>query len=129
MKRIFRLFLVSSLTLCLMATTVICCCIGPVVMSHFHKAAMCNHCQDQNPNNHSSNPAGACQHQLTSAELPPGQIIAFSKDLGSPFPSPNFLDRHITTLPPPSSLVYPPGSPPLGISFTPLYLRTFNLRV
>jgi len=129
MKKIFNLSIASLLAVSLSVATVICCCIAPSVMAHFHQSAMCSHCPDQNSSSNAPNPAGTCQQQLTSAELSHGQTMVFSHAPGSPFSAPIFLGKHITTLPPPSSLVYPPGSPPLGISLTPLYLRTFNLRV
>jgi hypothetical protein len=129
MKRAFKLLIASFLAASLSVATVVCCCIAPAVMAHFHKAAVCSHCHGQNSNDGSSNPAATCRYQLLNAELTYGRTITFSNSTGSPLPSPIFLDKHITTLPPPANLIYPPGSPPLGISFTPLYLRTFNLRV
>lgn len=126
MKKALKLFIASLLTVSLAVATVVCCCVAPAVMAHFHKVAMCSHCHHQNPNNHPSNPAGDCRHQSLNAELSHKQIIAFSNNLGSSFPAPIFLEKHITTLPPPSSLVYPPGSPPLGSSLTPLYLQNLQ---
>ena len=129
MKRIINLSIVSLLTVSLGVATVVCCCIAPSVATLFHKSMVCGHCQDQNSRNNPANPAAACQQQLTSAELSHGQTILFSHAPGRAFSAQIFFDKHITTLPPPSSLVYPPGSPPLDISLAPLYLRTFNLRI
>ena len=129
MRKIFNLFIASLLTVSLGVATVVCCCIAPSVMAHIHKTAMCSHCPDQGSQSHPVNPAGACQQQLTSAELLHSQTISFDHVLGKLFQAPIFFDNHITTIPPPTSLAYPPGSPPSGISFTPLYLRTFNLRI
>ena len=128
MKRIFKFSIASLLAMCLAVATVVCCCIAPAVMAHFHKAAVCSHCPDQNSHSNFPNPAGACQNQLTSAEFSHGQTISTPNVSAQPFPAPVFLNHH-TVLSPVLSLAYPPGSPPLGISFTPLYLRTFNLRV
>ena len=128
MKRIFKFSIASLLAMCLAVATVVCCCIAPTVMAHFHKVAMCSHCPDQSSQGNSSNPAGACRNQLTSAEFLHGQTISTPNVSAQPFPAPVFLNHH-TVLSPALSLAYPPGSPPLGISFIPLYLRTFNLRV
>ena len=128
MKRIFKFSIASLLAMCLAVATVVCCCIAPAVMAHFHKAAVCSHCPDQSPQGNSSNPAAACRNQLTSADSFHGQTISTPNVSTQPFPASVFLNHH-TVLSPALSLAYPPGSPPLGISFIPLYLRTFNLRV
>ncbi len=129
MKSILKFSIASLLAICLTVATVVCCCVRPAVMAHFHKAAMCSHCTDQNSKSHSSNPAGACQQQLTNAEFSNGQTISPPKISLLPSPAPFFLNNHHTILLPTLFLAYPPGSSPPGISFTPLYLRTFNLRV
>ena len=129
MKRIFKFSIASLLAMCLAVATVVCCCIGSGVMAHFHKAAACSHCPDQNSHGNSSNPAGTCPNQLTSAEFLHGQAISTPNVSTQHFPAPVFLNHHHVILSPALSLAYPPGSPPLGISFIPLYLRTFNLRV
>ncbi len=129
MKRIFKFSIASLLVICLGVATVVCCCISPVVMAHFHKVAICSHCPDQNSHGNSSNPAGTCQKQLTNAEFSHGQTISPPKVSLLPFPAPIFLNNHHTILSPTLFSAYPPGSSPPGISFTPLYLRTFNLRV
>jgi hypothetical protein len=128
MKRIFKFSIASLLAMCLAVATVVCCCIAPAVTAHFHKVAMCSHCPDQSSQGNSSNPAGVCRNQLTSAEFLHGQTISTPNVSAQSFPAPVFLNHH-TVLSPALSLAYPPGSPPLGISFIPLYLRTFNLRV
>ncbi len=129
MKKVLKLFIASLLTVSLGVATVICCCIAPVVMAHFHKAAMCSHCHDQNSNDHSSNPAGTCQQQLTSAEFSHVPTISSPVVSADSFPVSVFLNNHQIALTQSLLLAYPPGGPPLGISLTPLYLRTFNLRV
>ena len=128
MKKIFKLFIASILTLSLGFATVVCCCIAPSVMAHFHKVVTCSHCQAKDPNAKPSNPAKICQQQLTSAEF--FHVSTISSPIVSihHFPASLFLnDHHI--IPTHLLLAYPPGGPLLGISFTPLYLRTFNLRI
>ena len=129
MRKIFKLFIASLLTVCLSVATVICCCSASAAMAHFHKTVMCSHCQGQASHNNSSNPAGTCQHQLTSAEFSHTQTIFSPVVSNTVFPAAVFVNNHQITLTHSLLLVYPPGGPPLGISFTPLYLRTFNLRV
>ncbi len=129
MKRLFRPFIASLLTVSLSVATVICCCIAPSVMAHFHQAAVCSHCQKSSPQAPSSTPLETCQNQLTSGEFLHNQIIIAPKVVVLPLPSHDFLNNHRTALSSFLSVVYPPGSPPQGISLTPLYLRTFQLRI
>ena len=129
MTKIFKIFTAMVLISSLCVATVICCCIAPAVMAHLHKVVSCSHCPSSNSHHHSSNPADVCLSQLTSAEFVQMQTIDFTKHLGNAFPLPLFVDKYITTLPPSRILAYSPGSPPLRISFIPLFLRTFNLRV
>ena len=129
MKKIFSLLIASLLTVALSVATVICCCIAPSVMAHFHKTAMCSHCTGASSHGNSSNPMGACQNQLTSAELSHAQIISSSIISVQHFPLSVFVNNHQITFTRSLLLAYPPGAPPLGIRFTPLYLRTFNLRI
>ena len=129
MKKIFKLSIASVLTITLSLATVICCCIAPSVMAHFHKAVTCRHCDSQDSSNKSSNPGAACLNQLTSAELSHTQLITVSKISPQPFSAPVSLSNYNQNISPILNLSYPPGGPPLGISFTPLYLRTFNLRI
>jgi len=117
------------LTLSLGVATVICCCIAPSVMAQFHKAAVCSHCPGEKSQGNPSNPAGTCQQQLTSADIFNGSIISSPIVPAKHFPVTVFLNDHHITLTRSLLLAYPPGGPPLGISFTPLYLRTFNLRI
>jgi hypothetical protein len=129
MKKIFKLFIASLLTATLGVATVLCCCIAPSVMAQFHKKVVCSHCQGQNPKSNSSNPAAACQQQLTSADISHAQTISSPVVSADHFPSAAIFNNHHIALTHSLLLAYPPGGPPLGISFTPLYLRTFNLRV
>jgi hypothetical protein len=129
MKRVLKLFLASLLTVSLSLATVICCCIAPSVIVHFHKTDACSHCSSQGAHNNAPNPAGACQNQLTSAEFLHSQAISTPNVSATLSPVSAFLSIHRTTVIPSILLAYPPGGPPLGISFTPLYLRTFNLRI
>jgi hypothetical protein len=129
MKKVFRLFIASLLTASLVLATVICCCIAPSVMAHFHKEAVCSHCPNQSSHGNSSSPTGTCQNQLISAEFIHSQTISSPIVSANPFPVSVFLNNHQITLTHSILLAYPPGGPPLGISFTPLYLRTFNLRI
>jgi hypothetical protein len=128
MRKIFKLFTVSLLTVALSVATVLCCCSASALMAHFHKVEMCGHCPSQNSHEHSSNPGTTCQYQLTSAEFSHSQTIS-SPIVSVSFPAQIFLDKHLAALLPNSSLAYPRGSPPLISNFTPLYLRTFNLRI
>lgn len=130
MRKIIKSLIALSVIAVFTVFTVLCCCTGTALMAHFHKSAMCSHCQGASSSqDHSSNTAGTCQHQFQSAEFAPTQAISSSIVSTVSFPGHVFLDKHITTLPPSSSLAYPPGSPPLTASLTPLYLRTFSLRI
>ena len=129
MRKIIKLFIASLLTASLSFATVICCCIAPSVMAHFHKTAMCSHCSGESSHSHSSNPLGSCQNQLTSADLSHAQTISSSTVSVQHFPLSIFVSNHQIAIIHSLLSVYPPGGPPLGISFTPLYLRTFNLRI
>jgi len=129
MRKILKLFTASVLTVVLSVATVICCCSAAVAMADFHKVDSCSHCPGQNSNKHSSNPITTCQYQLTSAEFSHSQVISSAAVSGFPFPTSVSFDKHLTISLVPPVLAYPPGSPPLHISFTPLYLRTFNLRI
>jgi hypothetical protein len=129
MGKILKLFTASVLTVCLSVATVLCCCSASATMAHFHKMAMCGHCSDKNSHHNSSNPDTTCQYQLTSAELSNSQVVSSSVVSGVSFPSLVSFDKQLTISLSPPILAYPPGSPPLGISFIPLYLRTFNLRI
>ena len=129
MRKTLKPLLALTITAAFITFSVLCCCTAAAVMTHVHKAAMCSHCQDKSSSNHSTNPVGSCQHQLITAVIAHGQVIA-SPDVSGNIPIvPVFLDKYILSVPPSLSLAYPPGSPPLGISLTPLYLRTFNLRI
>jgi len=128
MRTILKLFTASLLTVALSVATVMCCCSASAAMAHFHKMDSCSHCPGPASHDNSSNPAGTCQNQLTSAEFSHSQIISTPNISVLPFQVPVFLNNHQITLTH-LLLAYPPGGPPLGISFTPLYLRTFNLRI
>jgi len=129
MKKILKFTIASVLTVSLSVATVVCCCIAPSVMAHLHKVVTCNHCPEQGSHSKSSNPLQACQQQLTSAEFLHGQTIVSTVVIAKNFPVSAFLISHQITLTRSLLFAYPPGGPPLGISFTPLYLRTFNLRI
>ena len=128
MGRIFKHSIASLLTISLAVTTVVCCCVGPAVMAHFHKTSVCSHCPTQkSSHDHSSNPGNNCMYQLTSADTFHGKII--SAPTSVVFTS-VFFDHHIPTPFLASSLsAYPRGSPPLNVNFTPIYLRTLSLRI
>ena len=130
MKRIPKLIIASLLAITLGVASVICCCIAPTVMAHFSKKDMaCSHCPGEKSHGNSSNPLGACQQQLTSAD------VIHHSTLSSSVLSTKYLSLSLSFINYQNNLThsillaYPPGGPPLGISFTPLYLRTFNLRV
>jgi hypothetical protein len=130
MKKILKISIASFLALSLSVATVVCCCIGSAVMAHAHKASVCNHCPPQGSSSkHSSNPADSCIYHLTNAEVSYGKIIIAHAPVV--FIPATFFDQHIATPFLPSSIqAYPRGSPSFDLpSFTPLYLRTFNLRI
>lgn len=128
MEKIVKPYIASLLIACLAVTTVVCCCIGPAIMAHLHKASACSHCSPQDSHGHSSSPSDGCMYRLTNAEASHGQVIIASAPLV--FTPITFLDHHIVTPFLSSSIqAYPRGSPPLAASFTPLYLRTFSLRI
>jgi hypothetical protein len=131
MKKIVKISIASLLAVSLSVATVVCCCIGSALTAeHTHKVSACNHCPSQGTaSKHSSNPADSCTYHLTNAEISHGQIII--AHAAAVFVPASFFDRHAVRPFLPSSIqAYPRGSPPLDLpSFTPLYLRTFNLRI
>ena len=129
MIKLLKILTVFVVVTCLAVTTVVCCCLGPAVMAHFHKSSVCHHCPPQDSSHgHSSNPGNNCMYQLTSADTFNGQIISAPAPVV--FTPVIFFDKHIRTDFLPSSIsAYPRGSPPLNISFTPVYLRTLSLRI
>src|SRR5579872_5708412 len=129
MKSFLKLFISFLLTVCLGVATVICCCFAPAVMAHFHKVSMCRHCPSQGPSHgHSSGPTDNCLYRLSNAEIFHGQIVISAAP--AVFIHYIFFDKHLATPFLPSLVqAYPRGSPPLPASFTPLYLRTFHLRI
>jgi len=129
MKSIFKLFIAFLLTVCLALATVVCCCVAPAVMAHFHKIPKCSHCQDQSSNNHFSNTSGTCQYYLTSAALSRSQTI--SSSVKSLIVSIDFVsfNKHLTPFLPSSQIVYPPGGPSLIANTVSIYLSTHSLRI
>jgi hypothetical protein len=129
MGKIFKLLIASLLTASLGMATVLCCCVAPSVMAHFHKVTMCSHCSSQNSSpTHSSVPDTNCLYKLTNAEVLHSNTISFSAL--AVYIHGFFFDHHITRPFLPSVIAgYPRGSPPLTASFIPLYLRTFTLRI
>src|SRR5580658_2549144 len=127
MNKISKILISSLLTVSMFVATVICCCIGAGVMAHFQKpAAMC--CEKQNPSHQDSAPMGTCQNHLTSAEFSHAQIVLTAPAAISFSPAISLGTHHadfVASFP----QVYSRGSPPLAANFTPLYLRTFNLRI
>jgi hypothetical protein len=124
--KVFKSFTASVLALSMFVATVACCCIGAGVMAHFHKPAMC--CEKQNSSHQDSAPMGSCQNHLTSAEFSHAQAVLTAPAAISFFPAISLGTHHadfVASFP----QVYSRGSPPLAASFTPLYLRTFNLRI
>jgi hypothetical protein len=129
MRKILKLLIVLSIIATFAVFSVLCCCTASALKARFHKAAVCSHCHEQNSNGHPTDPVKACQNQLTNAEFSHGPNFSPPINLVIPHSSADFINNHHTIILPSFSLVYPPGSPPLGISLTPLYLRTFHLRV
>jgi hypothetical protein len=127
MRTTFKLIIASVLSVALSVATVMCCCSASAAMAHFHKAVVCSHCQGHSAHDNSSNPAGTCHHQFQSAEF--FHSFTISSPVVSSTHASLVLVHHWTIVLPSLSLSYPPGSPPLGISFIPLYLRTFSLRI
>src|SRR5580698_6923692 len=124
--KIFKSFTAFVLAVTMFVATVVCCCIGTGVMTHFHKPAMC--CEKQNSSHQDSAPMGTCQNHLTSAEFSHAQTILTAPAVASFSPAVSLGTYHANFL---FSFpqVYSRGSPPLAASFTPPYLRTFNLRI
>ena|ERR1700733_11760799 len=124
--KIVKLITASTLAVTMFVATVVCCCIGAGVMANFHKSVMC--CEKQNPSHQDSAPMETCQNHLTSAEFSHVQTILTAPTAISFSPAISLGTHHadfIASFP----QVYSRGSPPLAASFTPLYLRTFNLRI
>ena len=129
MKKKFKFLISSLVTLSLSVATVMCCCSAAAAAAHFHKPVMvCSHCHGHESKGNPSNPTASCQQQLTSAEFSGAQTFSLSSEKGVFF-TPAFLDKHAIFLVPSLILSYPRGSPPLTANFTPLYLRTFHLRI
>jgi hypothetical protein len=124
--KILKPFIASVLALSMFVATVVCCCIATGIMARFHKPAMC--CDKQNPSHQDSVPMGSCQNHLTNAEFSHAQTILTAPVAISFSPAISLGTYHANFL---FSFpqVYSRGSPPLAASFTPLYLRTFNLRI
>jgi len=129
MRKILNLSIAFLLAITLSVATVLCCCIAPSVVAHFHKTVTCSHCAGQTAHGKSSNPAAACPQQLTSADFYHLQTIISPVVKISHFQSFNFLIAHQSVLNRSLLFAYPPGGLPLGRRFTPLYLRTFQLRI
>ena len=124
--KIFKSFTASVLAVTMFVATAVCCCIGTAVVAHFHKPAMC--CEKQNSSHQDSAPMGACQNHLTSAEFSHAPTVLTAPAAISFSPAISLGTHHadfVASFP----QVYSCGSPPLAASFTPLYLRTFNLRI
>jgi hypothetical protein len=124
--KIFKSFTVSVLAVTMLVATVMCCCIGAAVMAHFHKPAMC--CEKQNSSHQDSGPMGTCQNHLTSAEFSHAQTVLTAPAAIGFSPTISLGTHHadfVASFP----QVYSRGSPQFAASFTPLYLRTFNLRI
>jgi hypothetical protein len=124
--KILKPFIASVVALSMLVATVICCCIATGVIAHFHKPAMC--CEKQSSSHQDSAPMGSCQNHLTSAEFSHAQTVLTVPAAISFSPAISLGTHHadfVASFP----QVYSRGSPPLAASFTPLYLRTFNLRV
>jgi hypothetical protein len=128
-RKIFKPLIALSVIAAFAVFSVLCCCTFSATKAYCHKSDSCSHCPLQGSQDHSSNSSGTCQHQFLNAELLQSQTISSPIVSGNFFPAFSFLDKHRTPVFPVLSLTYPPGGPPLGISFTPLYLRTFDLRV
>ena len=109
--------------------SVLCCCTTSALMAHFHKTAVCSHCHEKNSQDHSSDHSGSCKHQFSNAEFIHGPVISLHLVSGNSFPSSVFLNDHHIAITHLFLSAHPPGGPPLGASLTPLYLRTFNLRI
>jgi hypothetical protein len=128
MRKISKIFIASLLAVSLGMATVICCCVAPAVMVHFHKVSVCSHCESQNSSQTHSCPDSSCSYKLTNAEAFHSHSISFSAPVV--YTHDFFFNQHLTSTFLPSLVsAYPRGSPPLTSSFTPLYLRTFTLRV
>ncbi len=128
MNRILKLLIASALTVSMCIATVLCCCIAPEVMAHFHKKVTCGHCADERSHSNPANPAGACQQQLSSTDFLQDQISFSPAVSGHHVVIADFLVNHRVSLTSFLLSAHPPGGPPLG-SLAPLYLRTFNLRI
>ncbi len=129
MSKILKLSVAVLVATSLGVATVLCCCTAASVLTHFQKSPACGHCsQEQNSSNPSSNPTAVCPNQLSNAELLQAPAISVKTTAKFFFPTSFFLDKSRRIVVPRPSTIYPPGGPPPR-SFTPLYLRTFNLRI
>jgi hypothetical protein len=127
MRKILKFSVAALLTITLGIATVLCCCAATAAAAQLHKVSMCGHCPAQK-SSPSSLPNNNCLYQLTNAEAAHGQDLS----LHAPVVSSHgfFLHQHIATSFLPSTISsYPRGSPPLSANVTPLYLRTFTLRI
>ena len=128
-KHYFKILMAIILTITLSVATVVCCCIAPSVMAQFHQQVTCSHCHSPNNPKHSSNPAEKCLNQLTSADLSVSFGISHATASVTHWPTTFFVQHHRIVFLHSLIRVYPPGGPPLGLSFAPQYLHTFNLRI
>ncbi|MDE1920287.1 MAG: hypothetical protein KGJ09_02960 [Candidatus Omnitrophica bacterium] len=127
MKKISRIFVAFLLAVSLVVSTVICCCIAPAVAAHFQKEAACSHCMGHKASGRPSDPL--CPQQLMSADFLHAPALTFSESTGGFSFTPVLFVGHHPVLTRLILSVHPPGGPPLGMDFIPLYLRTFQLRI
>jgi len=127
MRKIFKLFIALCILAAFTVFSVLCCCTAASLSARFHKDIVCSHCQPEKSNKQSSAPAETCHHQFIGAESSTAFTLALvSGDSSSTL----YIVEHAKICTVPLLLrIYPPGGPPLGISLTPLYLRTFQLRI
>ena len=127
MRKIFKPLISLGIIVAFVFFSVLCCCTATAFMAQFHKKVTCSHCHQKSSQSPVS--PGSCQHQFLSADVTHASNN-ISTDVS--VSSPHVLGFHHVSGPGrivELTRMYPPGGPPLGISFTPLYLRTFNLRI
>jgi hypothetical protein len=128
MRKIFKPLIVLSLITVFAVFSVLCCCTASAVMAHLQKKVMyCSHCHQEPSKGKPSNNSESCHHQYLGAEYVVASNI-FTAHTIAFYPAIHVFDHH-KILAPILLRAYPPGGPPLGINFTPLYLRTFQLRI
>ncbi len=129
MKSFVKPIVALSVAAALVVFSVFCCCTLSALQAQLKKvSAKCGHCP-QKADQHGCDTPGDCQHQLVKADSSAAKIMVSSTAGGSVEHAPVYLHAYQISLFPKLSSGSPPGHSAARLNFTPLYLRTFHLRI